>query len=256
MLDESPMIPETTDTSATAGQTLPAFAFPGRSLIVACDRKVLDLRVCESADDDGSFAALAPRLLVREGLTLGIRVFDDGCVWRLAYEIARADAISPAEAEVSLALLDAEQIGDERAAPRAPYKTLATVRSVYYAAYELGAFGVHTIEVSRVAIAFECERRFELGTKFDLALDDEVGQTIFARIEIVRTEPGTFGRMRVFGRFIAIDEVDRVLLDRLISRTLLRAVSEPAEPAPPTLREQLAPAPQRRGLGRLLRRSA
>jgi hypothetical protein len=252
MLDESRMIPELTEIEVTAPEH-PAFAFAGRTLTVACDRKVIDVHVVEAGRPDGSFTARAPRLLVREGLIARIRVCEDDVVWRLSYRIARAVPASPGEAEIELELVEAEPIGEERRSPRAAYKTLATVRSAYYAAYELGAFRVHTIEVSHVAVAFECERRFELGQKFDLAFDDEAGDTILARIEVVRTEPGVFGRMRVFARYLAMDEPDRVLLDRLIARTLLRdEIDVPEQPAL-TLREQLAPPP-RRGLARFLRR--
>src|SRR3954447_15590323 len=247
-------MPRQTSAALIPTQAPPAFAFAGRTITVACDRKVLDLRVTESTGDDSCFFASAPRLLVREGLIVGIRVFEDGAVWRLAYQITRAEPISPAEAEVQLQLLESELIGEERQAVRADYKSLATLRSVYFAAYEMGAFRVHTHAISRLAVAFECERRFDLGTKFDFALDDETGHTILARVEVVRTEPGLFGRLRVVARFIAIDEVDRVLPDRLIARTVLRDEVGLGQAPPPTLRDQRLPE-RRRGLARLLRRS-
>jgi hypothetical protein len=235
----------------------PAFALPGRAIIAACDRRLIELQVVEGARPDGSWVARAPRLLVREGLPVELRVFDEGCVWRLTFRIVAAAPMAQGAAEIELEQVGVDSIGEERTAPRVPWKSLATLRSVYYAAYEIGAFRVQTVELSCTSVAFECERHFETGQQYDLALDDEAGQTIYSRIEVARTEPGLFGRTRAFARFLALDTHDRLLLEQLISRQLLQgelAVEQEPVPAVRGLREQLlAEKPGR--LSRLLRRA-
>src|SRR4051812_13951695 len=156
----------------------PAFALPGRSLTAACDRRLIELHVVEGARPDGSWVARAPRLLVREGIPVELRVFDEGGVWRLTYRIVEAAPMAQGQAEIELEQVAVERIGEERTAPRVPWKSLATLRSVYYAAYEMGAFRVQTVELSCTSVAFECERAFEHGQQYDLAIDDEAGQTI------------------------------------------------------------------------------
>jgi hypothetical protein len=241
----------------TAPAAPPAFALPGRAVIAACDRRLIELQVVEGARPDGSWVARAPRLLVREGLAVDIRVFDEGNVWRLTYRIVDAAPMAQGAAEIELELVGTDSMGEEREAPRVPWKSLATLRSVYYAAYEIGAFRVQTVELSVTSLAFECERRFESGQQYDLAIDDEAGQTIYSRIEVARTEPGLFGRTRVFARFVALDTHDRLLLEQLISRQLLRGeltVEEEPVVRVRGLREQLlAEKPGR--LSRLLRRA-
>src|SRR4051812_33481082 len=248
-------MPPESDLTTPAGP--PAFALPGRSITAACDRRLIELQVVEGARPDGSWVARAPRLLVRQGVPIDIRVFDEGSVWRLTYRIVDAIPLAQGAAEIELEQLGIDAIGEERDAPRVPWKGLATLRSVYYAAYAIGAFRVQTVELSCTSVAFECERHFEHGQQYDLAVDDDAGQTIYSRVEIARTEPGLFGRTRAFARFLALDTHDRLLLEQLISRQLLQGelATEP-EPVPSVrgLREQLlAEKPGR--LSRLLRRA-
>jgi hypothetical protein len=181
---------------------------------------------------------------VREGLPVECRVFDEGCVWRLGYVVVRATQLAEGTAGITLELAAAERMGEERTSPRVAYRSLATMRSVYYGPYEIGAFRVHTVELSATSIAFECDRRFDSGQQYDLAVDDDTGQRIYARVEVARLEAGHFGRTRAFARFIALDTPDRTLLEQLISRQLLRAEVELDEVVVPTataLREQLMP---------------
>jgi hypothetical protein len=238
----------------------PPAALPGDSLTVACDGHVLDLTVVDQGSS-GRILALAPRLQVREGLPVEARVFDEGQVWRVAYSIDEAAAHSSSEAAVELQVVEAEQMGEERAAPRAPYSSPATVRPVHFAPYEIGSFGVHTIDVSRVGVAFECDRAFSAGQEFDMALDDRAGRPIALRVQVQRTAPGLFGRTRAFARIVAIGEHDGVRLDALVRQALVAAGPTPeaeaepdGPPSPSSLREQLATDRPSGGLARLLRR--
>jgi hypothetical protein len=237
---------------------LPDFARAGHVLPVACERRVLDFRVAEEPDATGAFSAYAPRLQVREGLRIGTRVFADGSVYAIDHRIASAIPVTTGEALVQLELVRVEALGEERRAPRAAYNALATVRSAYYAAYDLAPFRVNVVEVSRIGLAFECERQFKPGLSWDVTFEDESGSAITGRIDTVRVQTGRFGRNRVLTRFVAIDAADRLLIDRLVDRIEAQA-SRPASAAAPQesfgdLREQLLAAPkERRGL-RFLRR--
>src|SRR5690348_15288934 len=122
---------------------LPDFARAGHVLPVACERRVLEFRIAEEPDASGAFSAYAPRLRVREGLRVGSRVFAGGSVYAIDHRIASAIPVTTAEALVQLELVRIEALGEERRAPRAEYSALATVRSAYYAAYDLAPFRVN-----------------------------------------------------------------------------------------------------------------
>jgi hypothetical protein len=239
-------------------QQLPDFARTGHVLPVACERRILEFRIADELDASGSFSAYAPRLRVREGLRVNIRVFVDGAVYSIDHRIASAIPVTTGEALVQLELVRVEQLGDERRAPRADHGALATVRSAYYAAYDLAPFRVNVVEVSRIGLAFECEREFKPGLSWDVTFADEAGNEITGRVDTVRCTTGRFGRNRVLTRFVAIDAADRLLIDRLVDRSELRAAAPASERLPQEsfsdLREQLLQAPkQRRGLGFLRR---
>jgi hypothetical protein len=240
-------------------QQLPDFARSGHVLPVACERRVLEFRVADELDSSGGFSAYAPRLQVREGLRVNTRVYVDGSVYSIDHRIASAIPVTTGEALVQLELLRVEALGEERRAPRAAYSALATVRSAYYAAYDLAPFRVNVVEVSRIGLAFECEREFKPGLSWDVTFTDEAGNEITGRVDTVRCSTGRFGRNRVLTRFVAIDAADRLLIDRLVDRAELQVAAPAPERLPQEsfsdLRDQLLAAPrERRGL-RFLRRS-
>jgi hypothetical protein len=212
----------TTSTLQPDASQLPEFARAGHVLPVACERRVLEFRVAEEPDATGAFSAYAPRLRVREGLLIGTRVFVDGSVWALDHRIASAIPVTTGEALITLELVHLEELGEERRAPRAGYAALATVRSAYYAAYDLAPFRVNIVEVSRIGLAFECEREFKPGLSWDVTFEDERGNEITGRIDTVRVQSGRFGRSKVLTRFLALDPADRLLIDRLVDRAGLR----------------------------------
>ena len=236
---------------------LPAFARAGHVLPVACERRILDFRVAEDLDATGAFSAYAPRLLVREGLRVGTRVFVDGSVYAIDHRIASAVPVTTGEALVKLELVRVEELGEERRAPRAAYTALATVRSSYYAAYDLAPFRVNIVEVSRIGLAFECERQFKPGLSWDVTFEDEAANEITGRIDTVRVQTGRFGRSKVLTRFLALDAADRLLIDRLVDRAELRVAPERVElPAESfgDLRGQLLAPPKEGKVSRFLRR--
>jgi hypothetical protein len=236
---------------------LPEFARAGHVLPVACERRVLDFRVAEAPDPSGAFSAYAPRLRVREGLRVGTRVFVDGSVYAIDHRIASAIPVTTGEALVTLELVRIEALGEERRAPRAAYTALATVRSSYYAAYDLAPFRVNVVEVSRIGLAFECERQFKPGLSWDVSFEDEAGNAISGRIDTVRVHTGRFGRNKVLTRFLALDPADRLLIDRLVDRAELRVEPEVVELPQESfgdLRGQLLAEPKEGRVSRFLRR--
>jgi hypothetical protein len=236
---------------------LPVFARAGHVLPVACERRVLDFRVADEPDARGGFSAYAPRLLVREGLRVASRVFVDGSVYAIDHRIASAIPVTTGEALVDLELVRVEALGEERRAQRAAYAALATVRSAYYAAYDLAPFRVNVVEVSRIGLAFECERQFKPGLSWDVTFADEGGNEITGRVDTVRVQTGRFGRNRVLTRFVALDAADRLLIDRLVDRGELRVAPQRVElPAESfgNLRGQLLTAPKEGKVSRFLRR--
>lgn len=238
-----------------AAVTPPPFGLTGRTVLVAADGAVLELRVVGS-DDDGGFVAYAPRLLVREGLEVDARVAQDGQVWRLRYRIASADVVNLSDAQIGCELLDASFLGDEREAERIPYAGRATVRSVYYEGYDIAPTPVHVKDVSMTGIAFESERRIESGVGLDLRLEGQADEAVVARIEVVRLDTGHFGRTRMNARITAISAVDETRLAGILARARLER-ERPDEPEPvvdaPGLRAELG-VDRPRGVLRLLRR--
>jgi hypothetical protein len=235
--------------------TPPPFGLTGRTVLVATDGAVLELRIVAS-DDDGGFTAYAPRLLVREGLEVDARIAEDGQVWRLRYRIVSADVVNLSDAEVRLVPLESYSLGDERSAERVPYAGRAFVRSVYYEGYDIAPTPVHVTDLSTTGLAFESERRIECGVGLDLRLEAQADEAVVARIEVVRVEPGRFGRTRMMTRLTAISVKDELRLQGILARARLQRDSADASSDvvdASSLRSELG-VDRPRGVLRLLRR--
>src|SRR5262249_52272987 len=134
-------------------------------------------------------------------------------------------------------------------------------RSSYYAAYDLAPFRVHVVEVSRLGLAFECEREFKPGLSWDITFEDDAGHTIGGRVDTVRCQRGLFGRTPVPTPFLPLDPPraprDALRPAQLVARcgrpgdaTFGPAAAAPYEP----LRTRLLDVPEGGRMRRFLRR--
>jgi hypothetical protein len=206
----------------------PDLADPGGLLVVEADDRPLELQVVERLDAE-SFTALAPRLRVRDGLRLYTRVFDDVRAWRLTFVVDRAEAVSSEQAQVTLRVLGAREMGDERDGRRVAYIAVGSVQPPAYDGYVLTT-QVHTVDVSPTGMAFECERTFHAGQALDVSFGDGEGNVIVGSVEVVRTAPAAYGQTRMMCRFRSLPEPSRRQLEALIARPpeVIEARSAPA----------------------------
>ena len=182
----------------------PDVVTPGETLTLDDDGRALELRVLDRLPDD-RFSALAPRLRVRAGLELTARVLRSRAL--LAPDVRdrggraglRRRGAGPGRSA------GGPGDGDERQARRAAAVLTGTVSPPAYEGYTFRTT-IHTVDLSTTGVAFESDRSFADGERLDLSLEDETGSPITGSIEVVRTEQGPHGRMRVMCRFLEVDD--------------------------------------------------
>jgi hypothetical protein len=227
-MDASPSHPE--------GQP-PEVAAPGETLVVDADGKRLELKVLNRLSR-GRFTAVAPRLRVRGGLRLYSRVYDETRAWRMSYEVEEAEVVSADQAQITLRVVGAREMGDERRAKRVKYVVVGAVQPSTYDGYTF-SYPIHTIDVSMTGIAFECERAFTPGQWLDVSFADGPGSLIGASAEVVRSAPGAYGHTRTMCRFVELSPRSRERLEQLIELVDRPDRPRPAEPREPAAVNEL-----------------